>query len=149
MLSQRLRAARKARGLTQEELAAKVRATKGTISNYENNHSTPPNDMLTQLADVLNVSTDWLLGRVDDDTLDATHRNSGRRERSLDELLLEKVSDPDDYFFLDGYLEASDEEKREIRRYWYELKKQMRTQQVRETHPPSLFDITEEIKKDP
>jgi len=66
MLSQRLRSARKYRGLTQEELAIKVKTTKATISNYENGHSSPHNEMLTFLADVLNVSTDYLLGRTDD-----------------------------------------------------------------------------------
>jgi transcriptional regulator with XRE-family HTH domain len=140
MLSQRLRYARKTRGLTQEELAEKVQTTKGTISNYENNHSSPPNEMLSMLADVLDVSTDWLLGRVDDDGM--------LSEKSLDELLQAKIDDPDDYFFLDGYLEASEEEKKEIRRYWYELKRQMNEFKVKESRPPSLFEITEDMKKD-
>ncbi len=140
MLAQRLRYARKARGLTQEDLAEKVQTTKGTISNYENNHSSPPNEMLSMLADALDVSTDWLLGRIDDD---------GRlSEKTVDELLQAKIDDPDDYFFLDGYLEATEEEKKEIRRYWYELKRQMKEYKVKESRPPSLFEITEGIKKD-
>lgn len=146
MLSQRLRAARKSKGLTQEELAEHVQSTKGTISNYENSHSTPPNDMLMQLADVLDVTTDWLLGRTDEGMTYAASPASPRESRSLDELLLEKIGDPDDYFFLDGYLEASEEEKKEIRRYWYDLKRQWKVRQVKETRPPSLFDITEEVK---
>lgn len=148
MLSQRLRIARKAKGLTQEELAEHVCTTKGTISNYENNHSTPPNDMLRQLADILEVTTDWLLGRTNDVTSNAAATASlAKEQRSLDELLQEKIDDPDDYYFLDGYLEASEEEKKEIRRYWYDLKKQLKVRQVRETRPPSLFDITEDLKK--
>ncbi|MFY0543644.1 helix-turn-helix domain-containing protein [Brevibacillus sp. H7] len=140
MLAQRLRFARKARGLTQEELAAKVQTTKGTISNYENNYSSPPNEMLSMLADVLDVSTDWLLGRVDDGGISS--------EKTLDELLQAKIDDPDDYFFLDGYLEASEEEKKEIRRYWYELKRQMNEYKIKESRPLSLFEITEGMKKD-
>ncbi|GIO04041.1 hypothetical protein J31TS6_00690 [Brevibacillus reuszeri] len=148
MLSQRLRIARKAKGLTQEELAEHVCTTKGTISNYENNHSTPPNDMLRQLADILEVTTDWLLGRTNDVTANtAASASLAKEQRSLDELLQEKIDDPDDYYFLDGYLEASEEEKKEIRRYWYDLKKQLKVRQVRETRPPSLFDITEDLKK--
>jgi len=148
MLSQRLRIARKAKGLTQEELAEHVCTTKGTISNYENNHSTPPNDMLRQLADILEVTTDWLLGRTNDVTANtAASATLAKEQRSLDELLQEKIDDPDDYYFLDGYLEASEEEKKEIRRYWYDLKKQLKVRQVRETRPPSLFDITEDLKK--
>lgn len=41
MLKQRLKETRKTRQLTQQELANKVNTTKGTISNYENGHSTP------------------------------------------------------------------------------------------------------------
>lgn len=147
MLSQRLRIARKAKGLTQEELAEHVCTTKGTISNYENNHSTPPNDMLRQLADILEVTTDWLLGRTNEVTSYAASASLTKEQRSLDELLQEKIDDPDDYYFLDGYLEATEDEKKEIRRYWYDLKKQLKIRQVRETRPPSLFDITEELKK--
>jgi len=147
MLSQRLRIARKAKGLTQEELAEHVCTTKGTISNYENNHSTPPNDMLRQLADILEVTTDWLLGRTNEVTSYAASASLAKEQRSLDELLQEKIDDPDDYYFLDGYLEATEDEKKEIRRYWYDLKKQLKVRQVRETRPPSLFDITEELNK--
>ncbi|GEB35634.1 MULTISPECIES: helix-turn-helix domain-containing protein [Brevibacillus] len=147
MLSQRLRTARKAKGLTQEELAERVSTTKGTISNYENNHSTPPNDMLMQLADILEVTTDWLLGRTEDGAVYVASSSAQTGQRSLDELLQERIDDPDDYYFLDGYLEASEEEKKEIRRYWYDLKKQWKARQVRESRPPSLFDITEELKK--
>lgn len=66
MLSKRLRMARTARGYTQEKLAKLVNSTKGTISNYENGYSTPSNEMLASLADVLNTTTDFLLGRTDD-----------------------------------------------------------------------------------
>jgi transcriptional regulator with XRE-family HTH domain len=59
----RLTKLRKAKKLTQEELAKRVNTTKSTISNYENGHSTPPHDTLVLLADVLGESTDFLLGR--------------------------------------------------------------------------------------
>lgn len=63
MLSARLRSARKMKNLSQEKLAELVGTTKATISNYENQYSSPPNEMLVKLADTLDVSTDWLLGR--------------------------------------------------------------------------------------
>lgn len=59
---------RKKKKLTQEQLAQKVQTTKGTISNYENGHSTPPHETLVAIADVLGISTDYLLGRTDDPT---------------------------------------------------------------------------------
>lgn len=56
---------RKKKKLTQEELAFKVNLTKAAISNYENGHSTPSNETLVALANVLDVDTDYLLGRTD------------------------------------------------------------------------------------
>lgn len=69
--------------------------------------------------------------------------------KSIDELLQEKIDDPDDYFFLDGYLDASEEEKKRIRKYWYEIKKEMRENKVKATKPPSLFELTEDMDKGP
>ncbi|MER2126332.1 helix-turn-helix transcriptional regulator [Solibacillus sp.] len=65
MIDHRLKVARKNNKLTQEQLAQKVQTTKGTISNYENGHSTPSNEMLVLLARTLNTSTDYLLGNTD------------------------------------------------------------------------------------
>ncbi|MGR6904765.1 helix-turn-helix domain-containing protein [Lysinibacillus sp. BSL11] len=63
MINLRLKVARKAKKLTQEQLANKLQTTKGTISNYENGYSTPSNEMLVLLSEVLDVSTDYLLGK--------------------------------------------------------------------------------------
>ncbi|WP_042472884.1 helix-turn-helix domain-containing protein [Bacillus ndiopicus] len=65
MLDHRLKIARKAKKMTQEQLANKVQTTKGTISNYENGYSTPSNEMLVLLANTLNTTTDYLLGNTD------------------------------------------------------------------------------------
>src|SRR5690625_4139965 len=65
MCPNRLKFLRKKHKLSQEELAKKINTTKGTISNYENEHSTPSNEVLKDLANVLNTTTDYLLGRTD------------------------------------------------------------------------------------
>lgn len=65
ILQIRLRSKRKEKKLSQEELAKRVNTTKATISNYENGYSTPPNEMLIKLANELDVTTDWLLGRTE------------------------------------------------------------------------------------
>ncbi|MBU5670280.1 helix-turn-helix domain-containing protein [Paenibacillus brevis] len=51
--------------LTQEELAEKINLTKAAVSNYENGHSKPSDETLVAIADVLDVDTDYLLGRTD------------------------------------------------------------------------------------
>jgi transcriptional regulator with XRE-family HTH domain len=63
VLSKRLKYLRKKKNLSQEGLSKLVNSTKGTISNYENEHSTPSNEMLVHLAEVLDTTTDYLLGK--------------------------------------------------------------------------------------
>lgn len=65
MLSERIRQTRAARGLSQVELAHRLSVTKQSVSNWENDNIQPSIDMLERLADCLNVSTDYLLGRDD------------------------------------------------------------------------------------
>jgi HTH-type transcriptional regulator, competence development regulator len=84
MLSERLKIARKMNKLTQEELAKKVKATKGTISNYENEHSSPSPEMLNDLADVLDVSTDFLLGRTNKPDRSAVQSNNSNNDDNYD-----------------------------------------------------------------
>ncbi|QHT63602.1 helix-turn-helix transcriptional regulator [Paenibacillus lycopersici] len=65
MLMERLKQRRKAMHYTQEQLAELVNAKKTTISNYETGYSSPNNEMLRDLADVLHTTVDYLLGRSD------------------------------------------------------------------------------------
>lgn len=50
--------------LTQEELAEKSDISRVMVSRYENGMATPTIDVLISLADALNVSIDYLLGRA-------------------------------------------------------------------------------------
>lgn len=69
MLPKRLKQRRKDLGLTQTQLAEKVNTKKTTISNYETGYSTPSNEMLSDLADALQTTADYLLGRTDNDSM--------------------------------------------------------------------------------
>ncbi|RAV22228.1 helix-turn-helix domain-containing protein [Paenibacillus contaminans] len=57
---------RKEKKLTQEVLGRKIGVTKVSISSYENGTRTPDMETLQKLADALDTSTDYLLGRTDD-----------------------------------------------------------------------------------
>ncbi len=61
MLCDNIRAFRKAKGLSQEELAARLNVVRQTVSKWENGLSVPDSDMLTKLASVLDVSVVDLL----------------------------------------------------------------------------------------
>jgi transcriptional regulator with XRE-family HTH domain len=65
----RIRAFRKERGMTQEQLADKVGASRSLISCYENGKFSPNGFSLVRLADALGVRTDQLLGAKVGDTL--------------------------------------------------------------------------------
>ena len=65
MLGSRIKELRKEFGLSQVELAIRMEVTKQTISNWENENIQPSVDMLVGLANVFNVTTDYLLGLDD------------------------------------------------------------------------------------
>jgi transcriptional regulator with XRE-family HTH domain len=60
----RLRCAREYRGLTQGELAKRAGLQPSAISHFETGGRKPSFDNLRLLADTLDVTTDFLLGRV-------------------------------------------------------------------------------------
>jgi len=62
----RLRKARELRGLSQGELARKAGLQPSAVSHFESSSRKPSFENLRRLADALTVSTDYLLGRVDE-----------------------------------------------------------------------------------
>ena len=58
----RLFNARKARGITQQELADKIGMTKRMIANYEGTSEGPTVERLSELAHALGVTVSYLLG---------------------------------------------------------------------------------------
>ena len=66
LFSQRLREARKLRELNQGELARRAGLQDSAVSHFETGSRKPSFNNLKRLADALKVTTDYLLGRVDD-----------------------------------------------------------------------------------
>lgn len=62
MLNENIKSLRKAKGLSQEELAAKLNVVRQTISKWEQGLSVPDSDMLIRLAEVLDTRVSVLLG---------------------------------------------------------------------------------------
>ena len=62
MLSENLQNLRKARGLSQEELAERIHVVRQTVSKWEKGLSVPDADLLIRLADTLDTSVSTLLG---------------------------------------------------------------------------------------
>lgn len=66
-LGDRLRAARRAAGLSRGELADKLGLKARTVKGWERNELEPRPDKMTKLAGLLNVSLKWLLTGDDAD----------------------------------------------------------------------------------
>ena len=57
---------RKAKGMTQKELAALLNIEKSNISLYESDKSDPPDNIKADIARYFNVSLDYMLGLIDE-----------------------------------------------------------------------------------
>ena len=62
---QRFQRLRKAKGFTQEQIADKVNISYQAVSKWENDINSPDISILGELANILEVTVDELLGRVD------------------------------------------------------------------------------------
>lgn len=65
MQKERLRARREELGMTQSDLARKIGLTSQAVSAYENGVRRADGDIIAALADALDCSADYLLGRTE------------------------------------------------------------------------------------
>lgn len=96
----RLKTARDLRDLSQSELAARSGLQASAISHFETGGRKPSFDNLKRLADALDVTTDFLLGRVDDPNAlgaaDRLHRHIDQlsvSDKEFAEDMLEKLAE--------------------------------------------------------
>ena len=68
MLCENIKAIRKSKGLSQEELAIKLNVVRQTISKWETDKAEPGVDNLKALADLYEVTLDQLTGRAQTET---------------------------------------------------------------------------------
>ena len=80
-IGKRLKEARILRGMTQEDLAKAAGVTKGAIGNYETEVSSPKEQILIRLMEILKIDANFLyqdyISQGDDDQarLEALHKN--------------------------------------------------------------------------
>jgi transcriptional regulator with XRE-family HTH domain len=82
LFRERLRAARDMRGWNQGELAGAAKMPQTSIAHLESGSRKPSFDTLRRLAEALEVTTDYLLGRTDEPSLaqsaDPLYRDVGK-----------------------------------------------------------------------
>lgn len=84
----RLKQLRKRRGFSQATLGIRINKSKSAVSSYESNSQMPPLDVLISIAQVLDVSLDYLVGfehNADYSTKDL----SGEQIAFVDKLFIE------------------------------------------------------------
>ena len=62
-IGQKIRELREEAGMKQFELARQLTISPQSVSLYENNHRTPDIEMLVNIADLFDVSLDYMTGR--------------------------------------------------------------------------------------
>lgn len=88
---------REAKNLTQLRLAMELNVSQETISGYEIGKAVPPAEMLVKLADALDTSVDYILGRTD---IKSTLRASELSEQEAEMLAILRKQPQDKRAFL-------------------------------------------------
>ena len=94
---------REKRNITQIRLSTGIDVSQETISAYESGRANPSADTLVRIADFLNTSTDYLLGRIENDM-------------SIKQIINEKVDEDIDRL-LGNYSLLSNSQKKDL--LWY------------------------------
>lgn len=72
MLNERIKELRISQGYSQVDFAKKLGVTKQCVSNWENDNVVPSVEMLVKIADIFNVTTDYILGRTNREYIDVS-----------------------------------------------------------------------------
>lgn len=91
---------REKRDITQVRLSTAINVSQETISAYESGKSMPSAETLVRIADFLNTSTDYLLGRISNDS-------------SLIQIMNDKVEE-DINELLSNYVRLSNDKKKDL-----------------------------------
>ena len=102
------------RNITQVDLANKINVKQETISAYESGKALPSADALIKIANYLNTSCDYLLGRIEDVS-------------PLSGLNIKEMN-PKTYKMLNNFIMLKDKEKDDVLWYSEAIRKKDNTQ---------------------
>ncbi len=99
-LGEKIRAARRSAGLTQEELAQKLTVSRPAVTKWESDKGIPDVENLKALSKLLNVSIDYLLGDGDElylnvikEPIDIKAYGKGLKKKIKDKIVRERYPD--------------------------------------------------------
>lgn len=79
--------------MNQEELAYQIGTNQSQVSRYERGENDPTGDVLTKIADALNTTTDYLLGRTESPEREVVEDNLDPIESEIVRLLRNQSED--------------------------------------------------------
>lgn len=118
---------------TQGYVADIIGVARSTYTAYENGTKQPPLETVNNIAEVFNVSTDYLLGRIDDPSPSDKLNNLPPLLQDIDPELvtkfLEVAKNPLEELFFGDILSASKEEREELIREFLLMRKERKKHQ--------------------
>lgn len=99
---------RKLKGWNQEQLAQKLNISPSAIGMYETNKRQPDNETTTKIANLFDVTTDYLLDH--DDT--STSLSNATEDKELNKKILQMAQDEFDRTLFKKYGDLSEEKKK-------------------------------------
>lgn len=111
---ERIKELRKKNNLTQKQLAEKVHVSSQVVSNWERGYTIPDSEDVKKLAEILNCSIDYLLGR--DKNPDTSSKIDAAFESWLHDPKVDK--------FYKEFKESPDERREALLAVWEIIKKQ-------------------------
>ena len=99
---------RKRMGWLQADVANKLGVSPSTVGMYEQGRSQPDTEMLTKIANLFGVTTDYLLDH--DDT--STSLSNATEDKELNKKILQMAQDEFDRTLFKKYGDLSDEKKK-------------------------------------
>jgi transcriptional regulator with XRE-family HTH domain len=116
MFSERLKSLRKASGLLQQDMADKIGITKSAYGYYEQGKTIPDVITARKIADILDVSVDYLLGNSDfKKPPELTSKDEKDIEKTLEQMVADLESGQEGPSFYGGNMELSEYDREVMR----------------------------------
>ncbi|MCT6925858.1 helix-turn-helix transcriptional regulator [Metasolibacillus sp.] len=112
---------------TQEEIAHAIGISRASYSHFENGHREPDNEILLKIADLYEVSVDYLLGREDNRGLYVKERNLAYNDEEV--AFQAFANDPELQQFYRELYESDEEAVKKLRDIWEIIKHERKSQE--------------------
>lgn len=134
-IGKRIRKIRKENNLSQKQLAKKLSVSQATVGHYEKNKRNPSIDNLIKLADIGNVSLDWLItgkkGNIKINNMVSEKKSNYKTSeyKTLIEILENDKKLKELIFNLVTDLKKTKSDLKNIKNYLYNNDKQIKTEE--------------------